>query len=358
MTSAMDELFKENQTLANENRRLLRQISNFKRDFNMREEEHQRAYNALMCQIEAHKGVIAKERALRVEAETQLSIMKKFPRQLQKSPTRESFVPAYEKKHASVNSMSNESARIREESLLTLQRSTPRSTRDIYVDESVISRSNSSMYISRLEDNSSLVKSSFFKLKISPSTKKEIKSPFRSEKLGSPRSRRKILLSQDFQTSETACGAEILSLCREIAMKFCEGAAELADRSHHSDMYGLDSPLVRGLTPVTDSQDHKLNVSKQRLINDLYMLFTKELGAPSVADICATVTERDLLDFNVPLIKARIVMQIINEHGRTIMRTKRKQRCIGNEQPTVRDYTDSDRSSTVSVETEMGTTPK
>jgi hypothetical protein len=52
---------------------------------------------------------------------------------------------------------------------------------------------------------------------------------------------------------------------------------------------------------------------------DLFSLF-ESLGATSVEEVCANITESDLVTFGVPLIKARIIMHLIMEQTEALLR--------------------------------------
>jgi hypothetical protein len=47
---------------------------------------------------------------------------------------------------------------------------------------------------------------------------------------------------------------------------------------------------------------------------DLTPLFASVLGAGSVSEVCATLAERDLVEFGVPIAKARTIMHLVMDH--------------------------------------------
>jgi hypothetical protein len=51
---------------------------------------------------------------------------------------------------------------------------------------------------------------------------------------------------------------------------------------------------------------------------DLYGIF-KALGASSVDEVCANITETDLVQQGVPVLKARSIMHLIMEHTATLL---------------------------------------
>lgn len=52
---------------------------------------------------------------------------------------------------------------------------------------------------------------------------------------------------------------------------------------------------------------------------DIYELFHSDLGATKVDEVCANITEEDLLNGGIPVIKARGMMHLIMEHTNTLL---------------------------------------
>ena len=91
---------------------------------------------------------------------------------------------------------------------------------------------------------------------------------------------------------------EILSFCFEIS----DAISKLGSRTPGSSQF-------------EDSNHRSSNV----FAVDLYNVLVREMGASTLVEVLSTVTERDLINFGIPLVKARLVMQHIIERGSVIL---------------------------------------
>lgn len=87
---------------------------------------------------------------------------------------------------------------------------------------------------------------------------------------------------------------------------------------HSSPRRIASAPAPRGARPSVAPEVQQFGEWLMRksgfMGRDLGSLFGCDLGASSVAEVCATLQERDLVDYGVPIAKARGIMHLVMEH--------------------------------------------
>lgn len=93
---------------------------------------------------------------------------------------------------------------------------------------------------------------------------------------------------------------------------------------HHSAPYGMGPKTPHHYERLHENQELRqfadyLSRRSGHRGRDLYHLFDAVMGATNVTELCATINERDLVEYGIPLSKARSIMHLVVEHTAVLL---------------------------------------